>query len=229
MTASVGALLRPRLVVARRAIVRRPWRAAIVVALVGLLWAAIHLATVHVLGWATALGDLGPTLAERLLVLVLLGIVAILLVSSTVTALGAFYLADDVPLLVAAPVPLHRLHHARLVDTVLASSWMVLLVLVPVLLAFAATFGGGVRFWGGVAVAVPALLVVTVEMGVLLATALVLAAPAHGARDALVVGSGLAVTLLAVAVRVLGPTEPVDQSGLVGFAAYLARAGAPGA
>ena len=221
-------LLRPRLAISRRALGERPARAAMLAALVALFWGALFAAVLRLLGWVGALGELGPVLAERLLVLVLLGLLAMLLVSGVITALGTFYLADDVPPLLAAPVPLRRLHHARFLETLLASSWMVLLVLVPVLAAYAVRFGAGAGFVLGAIVAVVPFLVVPAALGVLLATALVLAMPARGVRDGLVIGSAVAVAALVAAVRFLAPERLAHPAGLVGFAAYLVDAGAPG-
>ena len=85
--------------------------------LVALFWAGGFWAFTRVLGYFQAFADFGPLLTQRLLVLLFVSLGAVLLVSNTVTALGTFYLADDVAPLLAAPVPARRLHHARFVET----------------------------------------------------------------------------------------------------------------
>ena len=54
--------------------------------------------------------------------------------SGVVTALSTFFLADDLRLLLVAPIATRRLFHARFLRTVVQSSWMVVIFLVPVLL-----------------------------------------------------------------------------------------------
>ena len=54
--------------------------------------------------------------------------------SGVVTALSTFFLADDLRLLLVAPVATRRLFHARFLRTVVQASWMVVVFLVPVLI-----------------------------------------------------------------------------------------------
>lgn len=225
---TVRRLLRPRILEARRALRGRTGRALLLGGGVGAFWAGLGYAVFRLLAWVAGLGELGPALAERLLVLVLVALLAMLVVSATITALGTFYLAEDLPLLRAAPVSLRRLHHARFVETLAAASWMPLLVLVPVLGAYGTHFGAGAPFALAVAASLVPFLVVPVACGVLLATALVLVVPARGARDGLAIGSALALAALAAAVRLVAPERHLHASGLVGIAAYLADAGLPG-
>src|SRR5687767_5953672 len=59
---------------------------------------------------------------------------AFLAFSGVVTALSTFFLSEDLRLLLATPVAIRRLFFARFVRTVLQSSWMVAVFLLPVLL-----------------------------------------------------------------------------------------------
>ena len=56
---------------------------------------------------------------------------SILLLSNVITALSSFFLARDLDLLVAAPVDWLRLYGAKLFETCVHSSWMVVLLAVP--------------------------------------------------------------------------------------------------
>ena len=57
--------------------------------------------------------------------------------SGVVTALSTFFLADDLKLLLTAPVATRRLFLARFLRTVAQASWMVVIFLVPVLMGVA--------------------------------------------------------------------------------------------
>src|SRR4030095_10344906 len=149
-------------------------------------------------------------------------------VSNTVTALGTFYLADDVAPLLAAPVPARRLHHARFVETLLSSSWMVLVVGLPALAAYGVVHRAGATYYlGALAVMLP-FLVIPAAVGVLVTTVLVFLFPARTVRDALLVGSGLILGGAVLGVRLLAPERLAHASGLVGFAGFLSDLGATG-
>src|SRR3989441_11784005 len=64
----------------------------------------------------------------------------------SITALSSFFLAKDLDLLVSAPVDWLRLYLAKLWETVIHSSWMVALMIVPILTAFGVSYRGGVLF-----------------------------------------------------------------------------------
>src|SRR6186713_3457125 len=63
---------------------------------------------------------------------------AFLAFSGVVTSLSTFFLADDLRLLLAAPVASRRLFLARFTRTVVQASWMVVVFLTPVLLGVGA-------------------------------------------------------------------------------------------
>ncbi len=132
---------------------------------------------------------LGPLLTQRLLVMLFVSFFAVLVISNVVTALTTFYLAPEVRLLLAAPITPRRIHHARFIETLVASSWMVLLFGLPAFLAYGVVYRAGALYYvGAIATLVPFLLI-PAAIGVLVTTALVLAFPARRARDALVVAT----------------------------------------
>ncbi len=221
-------LLAPRVLAARNALRRAPVRVAAVAVLISFFWGACFWLVARVLGYFQGLGDFGPLLTQRLLVLLFLVFFGILLVSNVVTALTTFYLAGDVALLLAAPVPFRRLHHARFAETLASSSWMVLLFGLPVFLAYGVVYRAPAVFYGATIVTLGAFLVIPAGIGVLFTTALVLVFPARRTRDVLLVAVGVLVGGVLLGVRWLGPEQLADPSGLAGFTAFLARFGATG-
>ncbi len=71
---------------------------------------------------------------------------AILLLSNIITALSSFFLARDLDLLVSSPVDWLRLYVAKLGETLVHSSWMVVLMAVPILAAYGVVYDGGAVF-----------------------------------------------------------------------------------
>jgi ABC-2 type transport system permease protein len=219
-------LLSPRLLAARHAARarRRPLALALLTAAV---WAGCFLLFSRTLAYFQGLTALGPVLTQRLLVLLFVTFFAVLLLSNVVTALTTFYAAADVPLLLAAPLPRRRLHQARFVETLVASSWMVLLFGLPAFAAYGVVHGAGVAFYAGTLLALAPFLVIPAALGVLLATALVLVFPARPAREALLVGGAVLTAAAYVAFRLLRPERLANPSDLAGFTAFLADVGAP--
>lgn len=214
-------MLAPRWLATKNGLKRGFVRPVVLSLLTAAFWAICFLFFVRVLYYFQTIGDFGPLLTQRLLSLLLMSFFMILLISNTVAALTTFYLADEVNLLLAAPVSFRRLHHARFVETLISSSWMVLLFGLPAFLAYGIVYRAGALFYAGsVAMMIP-FLVIPAAIGVLVTTCLVLVFPARRARDALLVGIGLLVGGAFLAARMLRPERLADPSGLVGFTAFL--------
>ncbi len=228
MTAGPTLLLAPRLLATRNVARRAPGRPLVTALLTALFWAGCFWAFARVLGHFQDLADFGPLLTQRLLGLLFVSLGAVLLVSNTVTALGTFYLADDVAPLLAAPVPVRRLHHARFVETLLSSSWMVLVVGLPALAAYGVVHHAGPAYYLGALAVLAPFLVIPAAVGVLVTTVLVFLFPARGVRDALLIGAGLLLGGVVLGVRVLAPERLAHPSGLAGFAGFLTDLGATG-
>ena len=223
---SLGLLLSPRLRVTRRALGAHPRR--MVAGLAGLV--ATLLGTLalfeNVLGYFHALGEIGPLLTLRLLELLIVTLAGVTLLSSTIAALSIFYLSDETALLLASPVPLRRIHHARFVETLVASSWMVLVFSVPALLAWGRVHDAHGAFLPLALLALVALLVLLTATGILLASAIVLVLPARGARDGLLIASALLIGAGLLALRLARPERLEGAGDAGGFAAFLLGLGA---
>jgi ABC-2 type transport system permease protein len=90
----------------------------------------------RVLRYFAGVEEIGALLAGKLLGLLLLSFAAILLLSNIIAALSSFFLARDLDLLVSSPTDWLSLYGSRLFETALHSSWMVVLLAVPMLAAY---------------------------------------------------------------------------------------------
>ena len=219
---SLREMLAPRFYATRNGIRRRGLARPGVLSLLTLaFWRGCFFLFVRVLDYFQTIGDFGPLLTQRLLLLLLSSFFLILLISNTVAGLTTFYLSEEVSLLLAAPLDFRRLHHARFAETLIQSSWMVLLFGLPAFLAYGIIYDAGPLFYAGsVAMMIP-FLVIPAAIGVLLVTGLVLIVPARRVRDAMLVAVGLLVGAAFLAARLLRPEQLADRSGLVGFTAFL--------
>ena len=192
---------------------------------IGLLfWAFVFTVLYKLLVYFRNVPDLGPFLAGKLLGLILIGFFSILLLSNIITSLSSFFLAKDLDLLVASPVDWLTLYGAKLLETAVASSWMVLLMAVPMFAAFGFAYHGGFIFpLLVVAVFVPFLIVPSV-IGSAITLILVNVFPARRTKDILSVIAVLAAGGIVLLFRIVRPerlARPEGFRSLVEFVTIL--------
>lgn len=197
----------------------------VVMGSVGLIFFSIVFAIVYrVLGHFRAQPGVGDLLAGKLLGMILLAFLSILLLSNIITSLSSFFLSRDLELLSAAPVDGFRIYTARFIETALNSSWMMVIVLLPILLAFGVSYGITLPFALVTALALAAFLVLPAVVGTALTQVLVNVFPARRARDLLALIALLGVAALVTLFRLLRPEQLARPEGfrdLVDFIAAL--------
>lgn len=85
---------------------------------------------------STMPGEFGPLLMAQLLNMVFLSFFSMLVFSNTVTSLSTIYLSSDLLMLMSSPLRLTNVFIAKFVQTLLYSSWMILLFGCPIFIAF---------------------------------------------------------------------------------------------
>ena len=106
-------------------------------------WALIFAVIFRMLLYFRGTQGIGDLLSAKLLGLAFVTFLMILVLSNVITALSTFFLADDLELLVAAPVDPVKVYGARLAETIVDSSWMVALLAVPLLAAYGVVYAAG--------------------------------------------------------------------------------------
>lgn len=191
----------------------------------GLIFFLLVAATVtRLLGHFRATPGIGDILATKMLGMILLAFMSILLLSNIITALSSFFLARDLELLAAAPLDSVRLYAARLVETLVNSSWMMVLLLLPVLASFAYSYGATWHFAPIAALAVLSFLVLPAVVGTAITLVLVNVFPARRARDLLALIALFGAAALIMLFRLLEPEQLARPEGfrnLVDFIAAL--------
>ena len=197
----------------------------VVLGLIGFIfWAILFGLIYRMLLYFQAAAGIGDILALKLLGIILLAFLSVLLLSNIITALTSFFLARDLELFAAAPVDGVRMYFARLLETMGHSSWMVVLVLVPVFSAYAVVYDGGLMY---ILVAIPTLLsylVLPSVIGAALTLVLVNVFPARRARDLLALLALFGAAGLIVLLRLVRPEQLARPEGfrdLVDFVAAL--------
>lgn len=194
-------------------------------ALLGLLallfWSFAFGAMHRVLSYFKGVPEIGPLLAGKLLGILLLSFSSILLLSNIITALSSFFLARDLDMLVSAPVDWLKLYAAKLFETTLHSSWMVLLLSVPIFVAYGIVYDGG---WGFIGVVIGTLipfLVIPSAIGSALTLLLVNVFPARRTRDILSVITVIAGAGVVVLFRLLRPEKLARPEGFRSLVEFI--------
>ena len=213
--ASLALLLRPKwLASRRRAEAEGSVARTAVLAFVGVIFFAIVFGIIYrVLGHFRAQAGVGDLLAAKLLGMILLAFLSILLLSNIITALSSFFLARDLELIAAAPVDGVRVYTARFTETIVNSSWMMLLMLAPILLAFAVAYGFTLMFLLVTLVALVSFLILPAVVGTAVTQVLVNVFPARRARDLLALIALFGAAALIMLFRLLRPEQLARPEG----------------
>ena len=187
-------------------------------------WTFIFVMLYRLLSYFRNVQEIGPLIAGKLLGLILAGFFSILLLSNIITALSSFFLARDLDLLASAPVDWFKLYCAKLIETLLHSSWMVVLLAVPMFAAYGIVFSGGPLYpLIVIATFLPFLMIPTV-IGSAITLLLVTVFPARRARDILSVIAVLAAGAIVIIFRLVRPERLARPDGfrsLVDFITIL--------
>ena len=176
-------------------------------------WAFIFRMLYRMLVYFRGTADIGALLAGKLLGLMLVSFLSILLLSNIITALSSFFLARDLDMLVAAPVDWLRLYGAKLLETMVHSSWMVVLLAVPMFAAYGVAYRGGWAYALVVLAAFIPFLIVPAVIGSAVTLILVNVFPARRTRDILSLIAILAAAGLVVLFRLLRPEQLARPEG----------------
>ena len=228
--AGLRLLLRPKLLSAWRRSASghsRLGRAALVFVIGLAAWPLVYLAFYRLLSALRVVEEVGPLLASKILGVGFLVFFGILLLSNLIAALSSFFLSRDLPYLQTTPVDWLSLYAARLAETLVSSSWMVLLMLVPILAAYDRVFGGGIAFYGLALIVIIPFLVIPAAVGSAGTLILVRVFPARRSKDILGIISMAAVALLVLGLRILRPERLVNPEAYRNLVDFLAALRSP--
>ncbi|HXI22013.1 MAG TPA: hypothetical protein VNH46_13045, partial [Gemmatimonadales bacterium] len=194
----------------------------LLLALVALgFWAAVFGLFYRVLSYIQSTSEVGGPLAGKLLGIVLLAFASLLLLSNLITALSSFFLAKDLDLLVSSPVDWLRIYLAKLGETMVHSTWMVVLIAVPIFTAYGMVFRGGPLFPLVAAVALLPYFVLPCVVGSALTLLLVNVFPARRTRDLLSLIAIGAFAGLVLLFRLIRPEQLARPEGVRNLLDYL--------
>jgi ABC-2 type transport system permease protein len=185
-------------------------RLLVLVVLGALTWVGIFAASHWFLGKVVAIEPIGVVMLRKLIELVLLFLLSILGVSNLIAAFSTFFLADDLPTLVARPVPANALYLARLFENGLYASWMTVTFAAPFFVAAGVVMRAGPSYHLAWAATLPLLAMIPTALAVLVAMLLGRVLSARRTRQLLTLLAVMVFTVLFVLFRQLEPERFVD-------------------
>ena len=152
---------------------------------------------------------------------------AFLAFSGVVTALSTFFLADDLRLLMGAPISAGRLFMARFTRTVGQASWMVIFFMAPILVAVGVASCAPPGFYLTAALTVVPFVVIPVAIGAGMTLVLVNVLPARRARDLLMLTSLLFAAAIVLTLRFIQPERLMRVENLPDITDFFATLQSP--
>ena len=169
----------------------------------------------------------GDLLNYRLLSMMLLTFFSILLFSNLISSLSTFFLSEDLNLILSRPVPLDDIYYARLTETLVYSSWMVLLFALPVFLAYGWVYGASWKYYAVFVGGLGPFLLIPSALGVLLAMFLVNIFPARRTKDILFLLTIFLLIGIYFLFRFLQPERLVNPDSFASLVEYMTALNAP--
>ncbi|TBR24153.1 hypothetical protein EPO15_04565, partial [bacterium] len=170
---------------------------------------------------------IGPILVWKLTAMVLLGTLSMVVISSLVISLTSLYYASDLRFLMRAPSPLVVVFADKAVETVFFSSWMIVLVVLPIMTALTQVADLGWGFLGGFGFLLLPSLVLAASVGMIFSLVLMALFPSSRTRDAVWLLSSLAAAAVYVLVRASEPERLIRPDAMQRVTEYLRYLQAP--
>ena len=207
---------------------RASWsRRLLLAVLAGSFWFGTFFLIRRVLRYFETVYELGPALAFQLLLIILLTFLSMLLFSNLVAALSTFFLARDLDLLHSTPLSPRSFFYARLINTTVNSSWMVLFFSFPIFAAYGSVFGGGMMLYLWLGLILPLFLVIPASIGSLVTHLLVYCLPARRIRDILFFIGLFAFLIMYFLFRFSQPERLVQPESFGNFMQFLSAMETP--
>lgn len=195
---------------------------AFLAALFGLFfWAGIFIIFCRVLYYFRGIDVFGDFLASKLLSMIFLTFFSILIFSNVITAISSFFMSQELQLIISKPFDLDELFFSKLLETVINSSWMVLLFSLPVFMSYGVIFKPPAVYYIVLVGTVIPFLFISSAIGIATAICLIKVFPAKRLRDILVLLALFLFIALYFFFRLLKPERLVDPDTFFTVVDYL--------
>jgi ABC-2 type transport system permease protein len=170
---------------------------------------------------------LGPLLIARFFAMIFLAFMAMLIFSNIITSFTAIYFSYDLHLLLSSPLSFNVIFILKFLETMVYSSWMLLLALSPLIVSYAQVYLYPVSGYLLSVVALIPFFVICSGVGVLLSLILMYFFPSKKTRDIFIVLGVILASGLYLFFRFLQPERITNPTEMMSIFQYMAGLQAP--
>ncbi|HAJ26162.1 MAG TPA: hypothetical protein DCG53_02765 [Syntrophus sp. (in: bacteria)] len=190
--------------------------------IIGLVfWLGIYMMFYRVLTYFKGVEGFGDILAAKLMSMVVVTFFTLLLFSSVIVTLSKLYISRDLPLVHSLPVAAEKIFLARWLESLVDSSWMVILFSLPIFLSYGMVFKAGIFFYGMSFLSIFSLCLVASGLSTLAVMGAATVLPAGRIRTISVFFGVLLILILVIVVRMMRPEQLVNPEAFNSVAVYL--------
>ncbi|MFN3966703.1 MAG: putative ABC transporter permease subunit [Endomicrobiia bacterium] len=170
---------------------------------------------------------IGSLLLLKLLEIIFLTTFIMVIFSSIIISFSTIFFSDELKLLLTLPVHPYQVFLTKTFDTMIQSSWMMIVTIIPFLMAFAKVKNAGIEFFAIFSLFSIPFLFISVTAGILITSGIMLFFPSSRARDivlflAIIIGS-----VGYVGFRFLEPEKLANPDRFYDAMHYIAYLNAP--
>lgn len=183
----------------------------------------------HPHGAGSGMMVVGPFLVARMFSLAFLTFLFMLVYSNMMTSLSSHFLSRDLPLLLSTPTPPVRIFLAKAVEAVIGSSWMVVLMCIPLYAAFGRVRHAGADFFLLAMLSTIPFLLIPAAFSMALTSGMMFFFPARRMREAMMLLGTMMFIGAVVTFRLMEPEKLVNPSDEMQVFEFLKGLAAPSA
>jgi len=169
----------------------------------------------------------GKILTVRLLNMTFLTFFSMLLLSNIITALSTIYLSTDLPLLLSSPVRITSVFISKFIDTLVNSSWMILIFSLPIFIACGQIYHASFLYYGMLPIVLIPFLMIPANLGIGVTVLLMRFFPAKKTQQVLTVLGILLAAGMVTFFRFLKPEQLIQEVGASELLQYLSQSRIP--
>jgi ABC-2 type transport system permease protein len=175
-----------------------------------LFWGGIFAISMRVLHYFKGIEEIGDILGYKLLSMILIISFALLIFSSILTSLSKLYLSRDLFLVHSMPVSSYKIFLSRWIDSIIDSSWMVIVFTLPVFIAYGIIYQSGAFYYANSMFALLSLAINASAISTFVVMAAVILIPATRMKSIFIFMGILFFVVIYLAIRLLRPEQLVD-------------------
>jgi ABC-2 type transport system permease protein len=181
----------------------------------------------RILSYLSKVPVIGTILTVRLLNMTFLTFFSMLLFSNILTALSTIYLSTDLSLLLSSPIRITSVFISKFIDTMLHSSWMILIFGFPIFMACGQVYEAPFFYYLLIPVILIPFLVIPASLGIGITVLLMRFFPAKRAQQVLTILGVLLAGVMVIFFRFLKPEQLIQEVGVTELLQYLSQSRIP--